>query len=282
MAFNFSKVLEKDEGSVLIVDSLNLAFRWKHQGRTDFCDEYVKTVVSLAHSYRCENIIITSDLGTSTYRKSISDDYKQSRKDKYAQQTDAEKKAFEDFFVEYERTLVELSKVYPVFRFKGVEADDIAAYLVKYRDKFNFGEIWLISSDRDWDLLIQEGVSRFSYVTRKEVTIENWSSHYEVTPEEYISFKCLTGDKGDNVAGITGVGPKRAATLITAYGSAMDIYDQLPIDSPYKFIQELNANGERLLTNYQLMDLITYCEDAIGADNISEIDRRIIDGYLLQ
>ena len=67
MAFNFSKVLEKDEGSVLIVDSLNLAFRWKHQGRTDFCDEYVKTVVSLAHSYRCENIIITSDLGTSTY-----------------------------------------------------------------------------------------------------------------------------------------------------------------------------------------------------------------------
>ena len=139
MAFNFSKVLEKDEGSVLIVDSLNLAFRWKHQGRTDFCDEYVKTVISLAHSYRCENIIITSDLGTSTYRKAISDDYKQSRKDKYAEQTDEEKKAFEDFFIEYERTLVELSKVYPVFRFKGVEADDIAAYLVKYRDKFKFG-----------------------------------------------------------------------------------------------------------------------------------------------
>jgi DNA polymerase-1 len=282
MAFNFSKVLEKDEGSVLIVDSLNLAFRWKHQGRTDFCDEYVKTVISLAHSYRCENIIITSDLGTSTYRKAISDDYKQSRKDKYAEQTDEEKKAFEDFFIEYERTLVELSKVYPVFRFKGVEADDIAAYLVKYRDKFKFGEIWLISSDRDWDLLIQEGVSRFSYVTRKEVTIENWESHYEVTPEEYISFKCLVGDKGDNVEGITGIGPKRAATLITAYGSAMDIYDQLPIDSKYKFIQELNANGERLLTNYQLMDLITYCEDAIGADNTAKIDRRLIDGNFLQ
>ena len=138
MAFNFSKVLEKNEGSVLIVDSLNLAFRWKHQGRTDFCDEYVRTVVSLAHSYSCENIIITSDLGTSTYRKSISEDYKQSRKERYAQQTDAEKKAFEDFFEEYERTLVELSKVYSVLRFKGVEADDIAAYLVKYRDKFNY------------------------------------------------------------------------------------------------------------------------------------------------
>lgn len=282
MAFNFSEALEKDSGSVLIVDSLNLAFRWKHQGKTDFCEEYVRTIISLAHSYKCDNIVITSDLGTSTYRKAISADYKQSRKDKYAEQTDEQKKAFEDFFEEYEKTLVRLSKDYPVLRFRGVEADDIAAYLVKHRDKFKYENIWLISSDRDWDLLIQEGVSRFSYVTRKEVTVDNWSTHYEVDRDNYISFKCLIGDKGDNVAGITGIGPKRAASLIRDLGTAYDIYDHLPIDSRYKHIQELNANGEVLLTNYQLMDLITYCEDAIGADNISEIDRRIIDGYLLQ
>lgn len=282
MAFNFSKVLEKDSGSVLIVDSLNLAFRWKHQGKTDFCEEYVRTILSLANSYKSDNIVITSDLGTSTYRKAISADYKQSRKDKYAEQTDEEKKAFEDFFKEYEKTLVRLAKDYPVFRFKGVEADDIAAYLVKYKDKFKYGNIWLISSDRDWDLLIQEGVSRFSYVTRKEVTVDNWSTHYEVDREQYISYKCLVGDKGDNVAGITGIGPKRAAGLIKAWGSAYDIYDNLPIDSKYKHIQELNANGEMLLTNYQLMDLITYCDEAIGTDNTSEIDRRIIDGYFVQ
>ena len=105
MAFNFSKVLEKDLGSVLIVDSLNLAFRWKHQGKTDFCEEYIRTIQSLANSYKCSNIIITSDLGTSTYRKAISADYKQSRKDKSAEQTEEEKKAFEDFFIEYEKTL---------------------------------------------------------------------------------------------------------------------------------------------------------------------------------
>jgi DNA polymerase-1 len=166
-----------------------------------------------------------------------------------------------------------------VFRFKGVEADDIAAYLVKYRDKFNFEEIWLISSDRDWDLLIQEGVSRFSYVTRKEVTVDNWSEHYEVDRDDYISYKCLVGDKGDNVAGITGIGPKRAAGLIKNLGSAYDIYDRLPIDSKYKHIEELNANGEVLLTNYELMDLITYCDDAIGTDNMSEIDRKLIHGH---
>jgi len=276
MAFNFSKVLEKDLGSVLIVDSLNLAFRWKHQGKTDFCEEYIRTIQSLANSYKCSSIIITSDLGTSTYRRAISPDYKQNRKDKYAEQTEEEKKAFEDFFIEYEKTLVQLSRDYPVFRFKGVEADDIAAYLVKYRDKFNFEEIWLISSDRDWDLLIQEGVSRFSYVTRKEVTVDNWSEHYEVDRDDYISYKCLVGDKGDNVAGITGIGPKRAASLIKNLGSAYDIYDRLPIDSKYKHIEELNANGKVLLTNYELMDLLTYCDDAIGTDNTVQIDRRLI------
>jgi 5'-3' exonuclease len=123
--------------------------------------------------------------------------------------------------------------------------------------------------------LIQEGVSRFSYVTRKEVTINNWNEHYNVSPEEYISFKCLTGDKGDNVPGINGIGPKRAEQLIRDYGDAMNIYDNIPIDGSYKYIQELNQNAEVLLKNYELMDLITYCDDAIGADNLSEIQERM-------
>ena len=75
-----------------------------------------------------------------------------------------------------------MEESFPLLRFEGVEADDIAAHLVKYKDKYGLGSIWLISSDRDWDLLIQDNVSRFSYVNRKEVKIENWHDHYEVTP----------------------------------------------------------------------------------------------------
>ena len=164
-----------------------------------------------------------------------------------------------------------MSEDYPVLRFKGVEADDIAAHLVKERDQYNLEYIWLISSDRDWDLLIQENVGRFSYVTRKEVTLENWSQHYEVSPEQYISLKCLTGDKGDNVPGIPGIGPKRATSLIKQYGDAMNIYDAAPINSNYKYIQALNENAEQILQNYELMDLIAFCDEAIGADNISAI-----------
>tara|TARA_B100002019_G_C21201544_1_gene564302 strand:+ start:7 stop:837 length:831 start_codon:yes stop_codon:yes gene_type:complete len=276
VAFNFNERIGGNESTALVVDALNLAFRWKHQGRTDFRNDYVAVVKSLANSYNCGRIIITADWGSSTYRREILPEYKQNRKDKYAEQTEEEKQAFIDFFEEYEETLELLAEEYEVLRYKGVEADDLAAHLVKKKKQYGLEEIWLISSDRDWDLLIQEGVNRFSYVTRKEVTIDNWNEHYNVSPEEYISFKCLTGDKGDNVPGINGIGPKRAEQLIRDYGDAMTIYDNIPLDGKYKYIQELNANGEVLLKNYELMDLITYCDEAIGTDNLSEIQERMV------
>ena len=275
MAFNLTDKIVNDTNSTLVVDALNLAFRWKHQGRTDFRYEYQSTVKSLAKSYDCRDIIITADWGSSSYRKGISPEYKQNRKDKFAEQSEEERIAFEEFFEEFEAALDVLAEDYPVLRYKGVEADDIAAHLVKHKDKYDLEYIWLISSDRDWDLLIQEKVGRFSYVTRKEVRLDNWNEHYDIDPEEYISMKCLTGDKGDNVPGIPGIGPKRAVQLIRDYGDAMDIYNAIPIESKYKYIQALNENAEQLLVNYELMDLMTYCDDAIGQDNIEDIGRKL-------
>ena len=165
--------------------------------------------------------------------------------------------------------------MYYAYRFKGVEADDIAAYLVKHYKK-DFDHIWLISSDKDWDLLVHDTVSRFSYVTRKEITKDNWSTHYDYPLHEHISIKVLQGDKGDHIDGVSGVGIKRAESLVKAYGSAYDIYSMLPIDSKYKYIQNLNEFGDRLLTNYELMDLETYCGEAIG-ENLDDLSTSLED-----
>tara|TARA_X000001382_G_scaffold24022_1_gene14931 strand:- start:212 stop:1051 length:840 start_codon:yes stop_codon:yes gene_type:complete len=274
MAFSFEDRIS-DTKTTLIVDALNLAFRWKHQGRTDFRYDYQKTVQSLASSYGCSEIIIAADWGSSSYRKELYPDYKQNRKEKFAEQSEEERIAFEEFFEEFEATLEVLAEDYILLRYKGVEADDVAAHLVKHKNTYDLENIWLVSSDRDWDLLIQDTVSRFSYVTRKEVTLENWSTHYDVKPEEYISLKCLTGDKGDNVPGIPGIGPKRAQQLIEQYGNAFSIYEAIPINSKYKYIQTLNENADQILANYELMDLITFCDDAIGKANIVDIESKI-------
>lgn len=265
-------------GNLLIVDGLNIAFRWKHAGNLAFCDEYIRTIKSLAKSYDCGEIVVLGD-GGSDYRKELYPEYKANRKERFAEQTKEEEELFLEFISELEFTMKTLREKENILtlKYKGVEADDIAAFLCENRENMGLENIWLISSDKDWDLLVDENISRFSTVTRKEITLDNWDEHYDFDPEQYLTFKCLTGDKGDNVPGIPGIGPKRAVGLIKEYGDALNIYDACPINSHYKYIQALNDNSEQILINYELMDLITYCDDAIGTDNISEI-RGILSG----
>ena len=255
-------------GNLLIVDGLNVAFRWKHQNILDFKYDYIRTIESLAKSYKAGTIIVCAD-GGSSYRKEIFPEYKANRKERFADQTEQEAREFEMFMAEFQDTLTLLKERHPVFHFRGVEADDIAAYITQ---KIDYDECWLISSDKDWDLLISDKVSRFSTVTRKETTVHNWDEHYDFEIEDYISFKCLCGDKGDNVPGVPGVGPKRAVQLMNQYGSIFDIYDACPLEGKYKYIQAVNENAEQLLTNVELMDLVTYNEDAIGQENIKVIE----------
>ena len=282
MTKTFKQMNAAESNSLMIVDSLNMAFRWRHKKAVDFCDDYMRTVDSLKKSYHCDKLIIAGDWGSSSYRKTIYPEYKQNRKDKYADQTESEKAEFEAFFTEVQSILekYQTQGVYPVVRYQGVEADDIAAYIVSKRKQLELNQIWLISSDRDWNLLVDDGVSQFSYVTRKEFTVNNWSEHYDFSRDEYISIKCLMGDSGDNVLGVPGIGTKRALQLVQEYGSTYDIIAALPISSKYKYITALNEFGaDNLILNYQLMDLVTFCEDAIGTENCLAINK-ILKDYL--
>jgi 5'-3' exonuclease len=259
--------------NILIVDALNLAFRWKHQGIFKFVDDYIKTVRSLAKSYKCGTIVIAADRGGSTYRTEIYPEYKANRKELYKDDTEAQKAETRKFFDEYEQVMERCNKEFILFRFQGVEADDIAAHIVAKRKELGYDQIWLISSDRDWDLLVSEHVNRFSTVTRKEQTLDTWDN--PVGPDKYLTYKCLVGDKGDNIPGVDGVGPKRATSIIEEYGDIFDIVDALPIAGKYKYIQALNASRDQLLINIELMDLVTFSEEAVGRDNVRTLENRI-------
>ena len=92
----------------------------------------------------------------------------------------------------------------------------------------------------------------------------------------YISLKCLTGDKGDNVPGIPGIGPKTSSTAN---------YNNMVVHSGYltplqlivsiSLFKALNENADQILVNYELMDLIPYCDEAIGPANILDIECKI-------
>lgn len=261
--------------NLLIIDSLNLCFRFRHRKQKEFSAEFVRTVASLAKSYNACHVVILSDYKGSDYRKGIDPNYKGNRKEKYKDQTEEEAEAFKQFFNEYNRTLTLAADTFPVIKLKGVEADDSAAYIV---DKYSveYKHVWLISTDRDWSLLLRHNVSRWSYVSRKEYALDNFFAEHQCdSPEQYVSLKVLTGDAGDNIIGIKGIGPKRAYGLLKKYGSAMDLLEYLPVLGNQKFIAELNASESKILLNYQLVDLLAYCREAItytNPDNLNHID----------
>ena len=249
--------------NLMIVDGLNFSFRWKHSSGIVDPMAYINTIYSLAKSYEAGKVVICTDYGGSSYRQAIYPEYKANRKDKYKDQTEEEIQAFEDFIQSYNETFEECGNHFTTLKFKGVEADDIAACLVdKYKDDYE--HVWLISSDRDWDLLVSEKVSRFSFITRKETTIDSWDMMYDVPIENYIDLKCLQGDAGDNVPGVAGIGPVRASKLLQDFGGVIDLVESLPLPGKAKYIQNLNVSGEQLMLNFELMDLREYCWQALG------------------
>ena len=268
---------EPSGDNILIVDSLNLAFRYKHARRRDFAEDYYRTVKSLAKSYSASRIILTCDWGKSSYRKEVYPEYKADREEKVALQNEEEKQDFKEFFEDYEKAIEYCKDSFKILKYKGVEADDIAAYLSYYVFQNDDNDIWLISSDKDWDLLLTDKVHRFSYVTRKEYRLDNWDEYYEYPHDLALDIKVLVGGK-DNVTGVHMVGAKRAHTLLKTYGDVFDLGASLPIPGKAKYIQNLNEFGlDNILRNIQLIDKITYCEDAIGKENIEDINEQIKD-----
>ena len=58
----FSDVGVQDHNeNVLIVDGLNVAFRYRYSKTPYYTNQYVQTVESLAKSYNCGNIIVLAD-----------------------------------------------------------------------------------------------------------------------------------------------------------------------------------------------------------------------------
>ena len=270
MSVGFNDLAEVERqtnaSNLLVVDALNFAFRFKHKKQTNFGPDFLRAITSFATSFEANNVVICADKGGSTYRKGIAPDYKGNRAAKYKEQSAEEAAEFQKFLEDFDDAMELCAQRYPLVRFQGVEADDTMTYITLHAKHAE--HIHILSTDRDLDQLITDKVTRFSYVTRKVVTLDNFFETYGCDPEEYISVKVLQGDSGDNVPGVALVGPKRASGIVRQYGTAFDIHASLPLPGKQQFIKNINEFGDQILVNYELMDLPAYCEDAIGEENL--------------
>ena len=248
--------------NLLLIDANNLSYRWlQRPNYSSFGDDFIRTIQSLSKSYEAKRTVVCFDFGKSYYRMDMLDEYKGTRK---KPQDEEEIKKYEEFFAVLNDLPDQLDE--EVLKFRGVEADDILAYMVKkYEKTDDYDHIWIISSDRDLYQLVSDKTSIFNIFGRREITNTTMHEDMNISPELYLLSRYIEGDKSDNILGIEGIGPKRAQALAKEYKTLPNLIDALPIKGRAKYIQNLNAGKETLIRNEKLINLRRYCEEAICA-----------------
>jgi len=145
-----------------------------------------------------------------------------------------------------------------------IEADDTIAYLSqKLKD-----DVIIYSADQDFLQLVNERITVYSPIKKKFYKPNDVYEQYGMHPYNFITMKCLMGDKSDNLPGVKGLGPKKLMkyfpeitgetrfTLQEAYQKATDKVEEHGIyGNVHLFKSQLEINYELMsLENIQLLD----------------------------
>ncbi len=141
----------------------------------------------------------------------------------------------------------------PFAEIHGCEADDvIASYAMQCAADY---DIVIMSTDRDYWQLVSEQVSILNYhgFDSTLVTPPTVRQKYGVEPSQFADWKCLVGDKSDNIVGVPGVGPKNAAALLAKFGSLEFLMEHIDEIERPAIRRAVGEARERLLLNRRLI-----------------------------
>lgn len=107
---------------------------------------------------------------------------------------------------------------------KGVEGDDIIYTYCKYAQKWN-GRAVVVSSDKDFYQVLGLGpeVSIFDAMKEETWTQERFKMEFTFHPSLWVDVGAFQGDKGDNIFGVDGWGPKTSCDYVRQYGGIHEI-----------------------------------------------------------
>ena len=195
------------------------------------------------------HVLIVFDGEHSNINNKIIDGYKANRKD-YTNANDDDNPFLQLPIIYKVLDYLEI-KHYEEIEF---EADDaIAGYINTYKDI----EIIISSLDTDFIQLIRNNVKLLKYRGKSTTIIDENEilKKYHISPNSYVDFKALVGDKADNIKGVKGIGPITAAKLINEYETLNNILANLDKIENSKIKNSLNDKKDLLLKNYQAIKL---------------------------
>jgi DNA polymerase-1 len=209
-------------------------------------------------------IIVFDGKGGSSRRRKLYPEYKNKRKGKIRLNRINEYENIED---ERHSMLMQLSRCVQyletlpltIISVDNVEADDVIAYISK--QLLTDSEIKIMSTDKDFLQLVNNRISVWSPTKKKLYKPETLKEEYEITSNNFLTYRILEGDKSDNIPGVNGIGIKTAVKrfpqLLEEKNVSVD--DLLKISNKkkdeLKIYQNVLDSKKQLRLNYKLMQL---------------------------
>jgi len=138
-----------------------------------------------------------------------------------------------------------------------IEADDTIAYLSqKLKD-----DIVIYSADQDFLQLVNKRITVYSPIKKKFYRPQDVFDQYGLYPQNFITMKCLMGDKSDNLPGVKGLGPKKLMKYFPELTSNKKFTLKEAYDKATEKVEEHGIYGnvhlfkQQLEINYELMSL---------------------------
>lgn len=175
----------------------------------------VNMFLKLVEEFNPQHVAISFDRKEKTFRHKISEAYKANRPPA-PDELHAQVAPIKEFFTAI--GIADISKA-------GFEADDVLATLAEnYKNDF---DIVIVSGDKDFSQLIEEGVKLYDPKKDIEINEKQVQKKYGIRSEQFIDYLALCGDSADNIPGVKGIGPKGAKKLLNQFKSLDGIYENI-------------------------------------------------------
>ena len=250
--------------TIAVIDGNHLAFRAHcvlhlsdSKGRNTSTIYGVTEMLSnLVREYIPDALVVVWDGGKSQNRRNILPTYKASR----APKTEEERKGKEEFYTQ----LIEVKHILdylgvPQIEIEGYEGDDLLCAVTKLAHKRGYISL-IVTSDKDMLQLVAPDVFWLDPIRKRLVSQENFYAQMGMAKDDFLLFKCLQGDAGDDVPGIRGIGETYAKKLLQKYHSIDDLVSNAGTERPEKLVK---GQREILERNMKLVDLQQFVTDEI-------------------
>ncbi len=256
---------------LLLLDGHSLAYRAFYALPTDLATSsgmvtnavygFTSMLVKVMGDEKPDHLAVAFDAPAKTFRKEMDATYKAGRKetpDLFKSQLPLIRQVLEALAI-------------PTLEVAGVEADDVIGTLAVRAAAQGMDTI-VVTGDRDSYQLVRDPHLKVLYNKRG---VSDYALYDEagildrtgVTPQQYVDYAALRGDKSDNLPGVPGIGEKTAAKLINTYGGLEGIFEHLD-DLPPKQKTNLGEFQEQVFHNREMSVLRTDLDLELDPDDL--------------